>query len=253
MKQHDIDRFWAKVDTTGECWIWLGTVSRGHCVMSVGPCAQYAVRIAWELVRGTPPPPRTSLRRTCDNALCVSPDHRQPFIARPKADVIKKQRAFTDTPAMGATYYILNRANNRIYIGMTNDLQVRFRSHWSSLNNNYHQSSALQSDWNEYGRDAFEFGMLVEGCYPNNDAGKWNDRKESFEDVFVRVYQSDDPQYGYNIGHFEGRNGLAFTHLQKIQQLRELWNIGGRRSNNEVIRRCIDYTYQQLFGQEPRP
>jgi hypothetical protein len=106
-----------------------------------------------------------------------------------------------------------------------------------------------------YGRAAFEFGVLVEGCYPfdgRDHEGYSSEKRESFEDIFIRVYQSDNPEYGYNIGHFEGRAGLAFTHLTKLKRLAAHWKIGNRRRHDtETIRRCIDYTYSQLFGDQP--
>lgn len=247
MNQKDIDRFWSKVDKTGDCWLWLGTVSRGHCVISIGKAVQYAVRIAWELERGAPPA-RIDLRRTCDSPLCIRPDHRTPRIKKtPQTATTPRIRAFADMPESAATYYILNLVNHRIYVGMTETLRVRLRTHLSSLNSNRHQSSALQSDWNTYGRASFEFGMLVKGIYPGGSVIRPAGNSESFEDMFVRAYQSDNPKYGYNIGHFQRQSNPAVADTARIEKLAKHWNIGGRRYASEVVRRCIDYTYQQLF------
>jgi hypothetical protein len=257
VNQKDIDRFWSKVDTTGECWLWRGTVSNGHAVISIGKGPRYAIRIAWELVRGTPPQPRINLRRTCDNPLCIKPDHRQPFVKQPKINIEKAAKETVDFSHFpkAATYYILNLVNHRIYVGRTTDMPFRLHTHLTLLRSKRHHSSALQTDWNIYGESAFEFGLLIEGCY-TNDANRMHNRyrfgkeQETYEDIFVRTYQSDDPRYGYNIGHFQQ---YGVTNAARIERLAAYWNVGGARHANEVIRRCIDYTYQQLFGIEAQP
>lgn len=67
-------RFWAKVDKSGECWIWTGPKTKfGHgTFMGHG-----AHRIAWELERG-PIPPGICICHNCpggDNPACIRPAH----------------------------------------------------------------------------------------------------------------------------------------------------------------------------------
>ena len=78
------DRFWAKVDKTGECWLWRGALQGGR----VGPYGLiwggpergkyvYAHRVAYELQHG-PIPPGMDVCHDCpggDNRLCMRGSH----------------------------------------------------------------------------------------------------------------------------------------------------------------------------------
>jgi len=51
----------------------------------------------------------------------------------------------------------------RIYIGSAVDIQVRWRTHLRLLNKNKHENSRLQNHYNKYGKNDFEFSILI-GC-----------------------------------------------------------------------------------------
>jgi len=77
-------RFWAKVDRTGDCWLWLGAKNDhgyGHLYVSKDHHV-YAHRYAYELL-ARPIPAGLTLdhRRTCPKN-CVRPEHLRP--ATPK-------------------------------------------------------------------------------------------------------------------------------------------------------------------------
>ena len=59
-------------------------------------------------------------------------------------------------------YHIINKHNERVYIGCSTALQRRFMSHKWHLRKNKHVNKHLQEDYNKYGLDAFEF-KVVEG------------------------------------------------------------------------------------------
>ena len=59
-------------------------------------------------------------------------------------------------------YKILNKINNKVYIGSATDIRKRWRDHKWYLNHNIHHNSHLQSSWNKYGVEAFEFTILLE-------------------------------------------------------------------------------------------
>ena len=56
-------------------------------------------------------------------------------------------------------YKIVNLKNSKVYIGQTRAKRAsaRFSYHKWHLRNNKHHNSHLQSDWSEYGEDAFSF------------------------------------------------------------------------------------------------
>ena len=68
------DRFWAKVDRTGGCWLWTGAVVRRYGQIAVGHRRMRANRVAWELTFGGIPEGLVVCHR-CDVPLCVRPDH----------------------------------------------------------------------------------------------------------------------------------------------------------------------------------
>ena len=59
-------------------------------------------------------------------------------------------------------YQIINKHNERVYIGCSTALQRRFAQHRLRLRKNKHDNKHLQEDYNKYGLDAFEF-KVVEG------------------------------------------------------------------------------------------
>jgi group I intron endonuclease len=57
-------------------------------------------------------------------------------------------------------YQIKNLINGKIYIGSSVNIQVRWWTHKSRLRRGIHGNPHLQSAWNKYGEDAFEFSIL---------------------------------------------------------------------------------------------
>lgn len=71
-----VERFWSKVDTSGDCWVWTGTLlSTGYGVIhltSTQPVGAH--RFSYELAYG-PISKGLCVCHTCDNPPCVRPDH----------------------------------------------------------------------------------------------------------------------------------------------------------------------------------
>jgi hypothetical protein len=77
------DRFWEKVDKSGDCWLWTGARDQhGYGSLSVAHEGRErrrsvpvkASRVSWQIHNGPIPAGMWVLHR-CDNPPCVRPDH----------------------------------------------------------------------------------------------------------------------------------------------------------------------------------
>lgn len=99
------DRFWAKVEPTGFCWIWTAAKTKGYGVCWNGERTMPAHRFAYEYLVG-PIPSGLVIDHLCRNRACVNPDHMDVVthrvnIRRGQAGVLTgaKQRAKRECPS----------------------------------------------------------------------------------------------------------------------------------------------------------
>lgn len=111
-------------------------------------------------------------------------------------------------------YKIENKANGKVYIGQSIDIDTRWYNHIRELNGNRHCNPHFQRAWNKYGKDNFEF-MVIEECTVQNI-----DERETY---WIDYYKAIVPKYGYNItAGGQGRHGYSWSEedkerLSKIQ------------------------------------
>lgn len=86
-------------------------------------------------------------------------------------------------------YKITNIKNNKVYIGSSKNIEIRFKAHLSRLNGNYHINKHLQSAYNKYGNKNFKFEVIK--LVPLSILRR-------AEDYFIRKYNSLNPKFGYN-------------------------------------------------------
>jgi hypothetical protein len=70
-------RFWPKVDTSGDCWLWTGGKSKAGYGMILAEGVRkmlLASRVAYEFYHGFIPP-GTEVCHRCDNPACVRKEH----------------------------------------------------------------------------------------------------------------------------------------------------------------------------------
>ena len=70
------ERFWAKVQKTDGCWLWVARnkVGRGYGRFHPSKRGVLAHRYSWELANG-PIPPGLEVMHKCDTPSCVRPNH----------------------------------------------------------------------------------------------------------------------------------------------------------------------------------
>lgn len=69
-------RFWAKVDKSGDCWLWTrATTPAGYGVMNIDQQTVYVHRYSFELANGPLTPDRSYVDHICHNPACVRPTH----------------------------------------------------------------------------------------------------------------------------------------------------------------------------------
>lgn len=71
------ERFWAKVDTSSECWIWTAAKQKGYGHFVSDGHHYRAHRVAYEWLVGSIPA-GLQIDHLCRNRACVNPDHMEP-------------------------------------------------------------------------------------------------------------------------------------------------------------------------------
>ena len=73
---NELERFWTKVDKSGDCWVW--TAARNELgygnFCNAERRTELAHRASWRLTYG-PVPDEMNVLHRCDNPPCVRPDH----------------------------------------------------------------------------------------------------------------------------------------------------------------------------------
>lgn len=69
------ERFWSKVDKSGDCWLWTGaTYPNGYGAFRFGRIQTTASRVSFQITFGEIPAGYVICHK-CDNPPCVRPDH----------------------------------------------------------------------------------------------------------------------------------------------------------------------------------
>jgi group I intron endonuclease len=122
-------------------------------------------------------------------------------------------------------YKITNKVNGKIYVGSSTNLNRRYYLHLNLLRNNKHFNIHLQSSYNKYNEENFEFS-IIEYCTA--------DQLKEKEEYYIKIL--DCLNEGYNINQFSDRppswKGKKHTKetIEKISQ----GNIGKKLSEKQI-------------------
>lgn len=110
-------------------------------------------------------------------------------------------------------YMIRNKNNNKVYVGQTIDIDSRWMQHRSRLKSKTHENKHLQSAYDLYGKDAFEY-ILLEECNEEE-----LDEKEIF---YIQYYDSYNNGYNQDLG---GKGCRGYKHTdEEILKMRYIQN-----------------------------
>lgn len=71
-----VDRFWSKVDRTGDCWLWTAHIKpQGYGQFTVARGVFFGAHQVAYALTGGPIPAGMSVCHRCDNPPCVNPEH----------------------------------------------------------------------------------------------------------------------------------------------------------------------------------
>jgi hypothetical protein len=89
ISEKDRLRFWANVDKTAGCWVWIGsrTGRKGYGSIHIGGKRWLAHRLSYALHVEAPSPIR-KVTQTCGTSRCVRPDHLEEMKKQGKAPVV---------------------------------------------------------------------------------------------------------------------------------------------------------------------
>ncbi|KAA0562229.1 GIY-YIG nuclease family protein [Rossellomorea aquimaris] len=107
------------------------------------------------------------------------------------------KQQYKETPVEAGVFQISNQQNNKIYIGRTKNLKTLNGIKFMLENNGFTTSKALQTEWNQYGKDAFTFELL-EKLKKNDDP--FVTEKEALDELEEKWLEKLQPygERGYN-------------------------------------------------------
>ena len=87
-------------------------------------------------------------------------------------------------------YKIVNKKNNKVYVGSSVNLKSREYKHFWMLNKGIHDNHHLQQSYSKYGKDLFMF-EVIEYCEPGELVLR--------ENYHISHYKANLMDYGYNL------------------------------------------------------
>lgn len=146
-------------------------------------------------------------------------------------------------------YCILNKLNQKRYIGQTYSIKNRFYRHKKELRKNAHHNNHLQSAWNKYGEENFEFSV-IEYCEVdllNEREAYWINFYDSFKDGYNQT-TGDIGCRGYKHTKEELIKMRARFNPKAVCQLDENFNIIKKWESISLIAKTLGVYRQAILN-----
>lgn len=107
-------------------------------------------------------------------------------------------------------YKIINKIDDKYYVGSTKDFDKRWLEHKSALIGNRHPNDKLQRAWNKYGQDKFEF-VITESTDPTKTILRHVEQK------YLNEAKNEQTKC-YNLNFASSGGELSEYSIEKIRQ-----------------------------------
>lgn len=141
-------------------------------------------------------------------------------------------------------YTITNKFNGKIYVGYSTNMSRRMYKHQRDLKANEHANPHLQSAYNHYGEDCFDFEVL--------EFHQEMSILPSMENYWVNMLKSNDREYGYNIACTSDRHVPYKWSDETRQRMKEKYiktphPNTGKRHSEETKRKMSESGKNKVF------
>ena len=127
-------------------------------------------------------------------------------------------------------YRIQNIIEDKNYIGKSWNIEQRWKEHITTLKSNKHINSKLQSAFNKYGLDSFEFTILEEADKP--------ELMDYFESYYTEKYNAIND--GYSIDKLHRSQDIKFV-IDNMDRLGSKWIKTLEFMNSKINKEVWDY------------
>lgn len=140
---------------------------------------------------------------------------------------------------MGAIYRITHKASGTTYVGSTADVKRRRGQHRCALRHDTHSNPHLQSAFNKYGKEAFEWAILEDGLADKDLAGR--------EQFWLDEYRRHGKVYNYGECAANNRRGVALS-AETCRKMSE----ANKGKNNPQWGRPLSEEHRRKIGKAHR-
>ena len=134
-------------------------------------------------------------------------------------------------------YSILNKSNNKIYIGSSIKLENRKYKHFWMLSKKCHDNQYLQKSYNKYGEDSFIF-EIIEECDPTMLIDR--------ENHYINFYNSNNILFGYNLASVNEFRRNTYNDVVKVNLSK--YNLNKNGNFNEFSLIDIETNTEHTFN-----
>lgn len=142
-----------------------------------------------------------------------------------------------------AVYGIQNKVNNYTYIGSTTNLIGRWSHHYTELVGNKHENTNLQTEWNIFGRDSFEWILLDADLFHN---GNLHEREQYFVDYYT---EKSIPLFNQRVNDVSINRGVKFTSIARENMSKAQY---GKKLSEETKNKISNSNKGRKISQETR-